>query len=220
MEPYGWWDRTRLNLITAPTVEPITLARAKKHLKIDISDDDDYITDLITVARQSVEQHCRRTLYKQRWKYTLQKFCNYIELPMAPCLSVISVKYYDSNNVEQTLASTVYRVFGGNGYPTDGAAITLDYNQSWPTVLNVDAAVNIEFWSGYTNGIINPIVDFSAASVEGDTLKLIPSPIKQAMLLWLGSMYANREDVIVGTISSILPGGVEALLAPNRYVRF
>jgi len=220
-QPYGWWDRTRLNIVTPTTVEPITLTRAKQHLKVDVSEDDDYIRSLITVARQSVEQYCRRTFYKQRWKYSLQYFPNLIEIPMAPCLSVASITYVDLNDVVQTLSTSVYRAVTGDGGPGgNGSTITLKYNQVWPSVLTCEAAVNVEFWAGYTNGIINPIVDYSATNVEGDPLNLIPAPIKHAMLLWIGSLYENREDVVIGTISSELPGGVAALLGPNRKVRF
>ena len=41
---------------TAPAVEPVTLAEAKAHCKVDISDDDAYISSLITMSRQYVEQ--------------------------------------------------------------------------------------------------------------------------------------------------------------------
>lgn len=41
-------------------VEPVTLAEAKKHLIVTFDDDDQYITDLISQARQSIESyiHC------------------------------------------------------------------------------------------------------------------------------------------------------------------
>lgn len=220
-QPYGWWDRTRLNIVTAPTKEPITLTRAKQHLRVDVGDDDDYISSLITVARQSVEQYCRRTLYKQTWKYTLQSFRDLIDIPMAPCLSVTSITYVDLNNVVQTLSSSVYRVVTGDGGPGgDSASISLGYQQVWPSVLGVEAAVNITFYSGYTDGATNPIVTYGQTSIEGDPLGLIPAPIKHAILLWIGTLYENRESVVVGTISSELPNGVAALLAPNRRLRF
>lgn len=41
--------------------------------------------------------------------------------------------------------------------------------------------------------------------------------IKNAILLILGHRFANREDVVIGTISSPLPNGSRSLLQPYRY---
>lgn len=45
---------------------------------------------------------------------------------------------------------------------------------------------------------------------------LINPSVRAACLLILGSLYANREDVVVGTISSELPMGSRSLLTPYR----
>jgi uncharacterized phiE125 gp8 family phage protein len=42
-------------VITAPTITPLTLSEAKNYLKIDVSTDDDLITDLIKGATEHVE---------------------------------------------------------------------------------------------------------------------------------------------------------------------
>ena len=47
---------------TGPAVEPLTVAEAKLHLRVDISDDDTYIGTLITAAREWVENYLDRTL--------------------------------------------------------------------------------------------------------------------------------------------------------------
>ncbi len=44
--------------------------------------------------------------------------------------------------------------------------------------------------------------------------------ITTAMLLLIGHWYANRESVVVGTITSELPMAVEALIAPYRHFHF
>lgn len=41
-------------------IEPVTLAEAKTHLRVAIDDDDDYISTLITAARQHVEDYQNR----------------------------------------------------------------------------------------------------------------------------------------------------------------
>lgn len=59
----------------------------------------------------------------------------------------------------------------------------------------------------------------AAAVLEGtagvEPILINPS-VRAACLLILGSLYANREDVVVGTISSELPMGSRSLLTPYR----
>jgi hypothetical protein len=56
------------------------------------------------------------------------------------------------------------------------------------------------------------IFDSSAGS---DPILINPS-IRAACLLILGSLYANREDVVVGVALSELPMGSRSLLTPYR----
>jgi hypothetical protein len=55
----------------------------------------------------------------------------------------------------------------------------------------------------------------SAGTAGVDPILINPS-VRAACLLILGHLYGNREDVVVGTISSELPMGSRALLTPYR----
>lgn len=55
-----------------------------------------------------------------------------------------------------------------------------------------------------------------AAGDAGDTPMVCNKQIKAAYLLILGHLYANREDVVTGTIATELPQGSKALLTPHR----
>ena len=50
----------------------------------------------------------------------------------------------------------------------------------------------------------------------GDHPMVCNDLVRAAMLLMLGHLWANREDVITGTIATQLPSGARALLAPLR----
>ncbi|KEY88688.1 head-tail connector protein [Pseudomonas capeferrum] len=55
-----------------------------------------------------------------------------------------------------------------------------------------------------------------AADDAGESPMVCNKQIKAACLLILGHLYANREDVVTGTIATELPQGSKALLTPHR----
>src|SRR4051794_4197557 len=64
----------RLVQITPPSVEPVTLAEAKLHCKVDFTDDDALITSLIAAARMVCETRLRQALVTQTWVLYLDSF--------------------------------------------------------------------------------------------------------------------------------------------------
>jgi uncharacterized phiE125 gp8 family phage protein len=191
--------------------EPITLTDARKHLRIEAfgspesHPDDDYIESLISVAREWCEQYTRRALATQTILASTDDFpsgdtvySTAIKLPLGPLQSVTFIKYYDTDNVLQTLSSSVYYV----DYFEN--AIYLETNQSWPQTNG--KPISIEYIAGYTNG-------------ESPDTYPFPFAIKAAMLLLIGNYYENRqEDLVGGTRSTFnsLPTGVYNLLQPYR----
>lgn len=191
-----------MKLITAPTSEPITLAEAKLHLKIETADTDEdtWIEDtLIPTARQMVEEYTRRALLDQTWELQMDSFSETeYSLEKTPVQSITSVMYYDADSVEQTLSSSVYTLDESD----EPNKIILAYDQSWPTNRGFTNDVKIRFLAGYA----------SAA--------LVPGPLKSAMLLIIGHLYENREEVITGTMVTNLPKGSEYLMNPYRLFTF
>lgn len=55
-----------------------------------------------------------------------------------------------------------------------------------------------------------------AAGQAGASPMVSNKQINAACLLILGHLYANREDVVTGTISTEIPRGSVALLTPHR----
>lgn len=188
-------------LITPPAEEPVTLAEAKAHLRLEHDLDDAYVTQLIVAARQYVEKICWRALVSQTWELVLNEFpvSDYIELPKGELRSITSVTYVDANGATQTWDAANYEVDS----VTIPGRIRLGYLLSWPsgsrTVWN---AVTIRYVVGWAN----------AAAV--------PAPIKQAVLLLVSQLYEHRTPEVLGTIVSPVAFSFSALLSPYRLARF
>jgi hypothetical protein len=73
-----------LTVETAPAIEPVTLAEAKQHLRVDIADDDTYIEALIVAARQYAEEYLDRALISQQLAMRMDTFPYEFELPRPP----------------------------------------------------------------------------------------------------------------------------------------
>lgn len=95
-----------LKLITPPATEPVSLSEAKSHLRVDLPDDDTFITSLITTARQTAEDITRTSFITQTWELSLDAV-DYLYLPRPPTLSITSVTI---DGV--TLVPTQYQVSG------------------------------------------------------------------------------------------------------------
>lgn len=190
-----------LALITAPSVEPITLAEAKLHCRIDGADDDALVTALIVAARQQAENRTGRALITQQWRYDLDAFpVDTIELPKPKLQSVQSITYLDTNGTRQTMTGTEYDVITAEMV----GAVLPAYGKTWPSCRNHPGSVQISFTAGY-----------GAAASD------VPQAIRQWMLLAIGTWYAQREAVITGTIVSELPPNFwGALLDPYRIMVF
>jgi uncharacterized phiE125 gp8 family phage protein len=188
----------RLKLATAPASEPVTLAEAKAHLRVDISDDDTLIDGLIASARRYFEEAARRALITQTWRLSLDGWPSgdEIELPRPPLQSVTSVIYKDQDGNATTWAAANYIV----DTDSEPGRIVLAYGQSWPTgVLYPANPIQITYKAGY-----------------GDAGSSVPTQMKQAILLLIGHYYENREDTIAGTTIKAIPLGVHSLIWLNR----
>jgi uncharacterized phiE125 gp8 family phage protein len=185
-----------LVLITAPTVEPVSLAEAKAHLRVDIDDDDTLIGGLITTARTHLEGIARPKLamISQTWEYIADTWPegNTFELRPYPLQSITSIKYVDEDGVETTYSSVNYLV---DTYSQPGR-VRLKSDASWPSAtLREMNGLAIRFVAGY-----------------GAAGSAVPVQLRQAILLLVGHWYENREPVLTtGMMAAPLPLTVDAL---------
>jgi len=168
-----------LRLITAPPREPLWLDEAKNHLRVDTVEEDSQISRLITAARQDLDAREGRlmgvALITQTWELVLDAFplSSEIRSPFRPLQSVASIKYDDVNGAEQTMPSADYIV----DIASYTGRVVLAPDKSWPGTRNVINAVRVRLAVGY-----------------GDHPGLIPETYRQAMLLMVAHLYANRGD--------------------------
>lgn len=119
-----------------------------------------------------------------------------IFLPLPPLQSVASIKYVDTDGVQQTLDPSKYKV-DKIGEP---ARIVPAFGAMWPATRNEINAVEVTFTAGF-----------------GDPAD-VPAAIKSWMFMRIGALYENREEIIVGRrlVSIDLPF-VNRLLDPYRF---
>lgn len=193
-----------VRLITQPEVEPVTLARAKEHLRVDHTADDELIQAMIEGARRFAEKFMQRSIITQTWELVIDTFpVNEIMLPFPPLQSVVSIKYDDANGNEQTL--------GTNGYDVDNVSEpgwVVPVTTGWPsTIFEGINSVRIRYVAGYSPSADSP----------DNLIANVPPSINSAILLHLGSLYAQRESFVIGTIVADLPDSVGILHILRQY---
>ena len=165
---------------TDATVEPLTVAEAKRHLREDLqdADNDADISALITAARTAAENRLNRTLITSTWTLTLDEFPEddddegVILLPMGRVITVTSVKYLDSAGTLTTLDPSLYTT----DLTGDIGKIFAAHGTFWPVTREQPNAVTVVYTAGY-----------------GATAALVPAPITTWIKLAIGDMYGQRE---------------------------
>jgi uncharacterized phiE125 gp8 family phage protein len=141
-----------LSQVLAPATEPVTLDEAKKHLRVDVPDEDALIDDLIRGAREYAETFTHRSFLTQTWDDKREAFpCDgeAIWLPQPPLLSVTSVTYVDTAGVTQTWSPTLYTVDAPVGPKARAGCLVPNYGEIYPSTRDVVNAVTIRFVAGY-----------------------------------------------------------------------
>ena len=188
-----------LTLKTPPSEEPITVAEAKASpsLRVAVATDDTDIGTLITTARKLAETYSLHALVTQTWELVLDGFpTGGIVVPMPPLQSVESIKYIDTDGVEQELDALLYSV-DDDSIP---GLIVPAYGETWPVTRDEVNAVRVRFVAGF-----------------GDASD-VPEDIKSWVKIMVGTMYDNPQGIVVGqTVMSIPRTFVDGLLDDYRY---
>ena len=161
-------DNYRPQLVTGPTIEPVTLDQAKKQVELSVTDTahDEHLLELITRAREEFETDCDHVVCQQTWKVFTSSVTDGMQLQKAPIISITSMQYYNASNTITTLPTTVYNFDAAN------RRIQLQYNQIWPSHETRWDAWAITYLCGYAT---------------------LPGIAVQAMLMLVEKYFLGRE---------------------------
>ena len=226
-----------LKLITAPLVEPVSVEEVRLFLRLDEDpvEQDGLIRNMIAGARAEAETRTSRQLITAIWELYLDVFSTHprhkipgpnqglsaswpygylpdhdflghrhghsgqtLHIPLPPLQSITSITYLDAAGSLQTLAPSAYRV---DAVSTPGR-VTPAYGTTWPATYPVTNAVVIRFKAGF-----------------GDTAAAVPIKIIQWIKAMVGSMWENRETVMVSptTLTQVELGFLDGLLDDFRW---
>ena len=182
-----------LEEVTGPAVEPISRIEAREHLRLDDDVDDAQVRAYVLAARIWAENYTGRALITRTvaqyldafseveqplwegWKTgpNIVNYQNFIELALAPAISVANIKYFTDDDTEHTWAASNYYV----DTVRSPARIVLRDGGSYPTSLRAANGLKITYDAGY-----------------GATPQLVPEPIRVAMLQYTAFLYEHRGD--------------------------
>ena len=190
---------------TAPTVEPVTAAELRSHLRIEGTSEDSALLDLIAEAREWLEAQHGVAFLDQRWKVTFDNWPGgredwwdgmrdghighigrsgggaAIELPRWPLTGITSVTTYDQDS-----DSTVVDVSAT--FDTDTRSkrgrLSLRSGSTWPSATRPVNAIEIIYTTG-----------FGAAASD------VPAPLKRAIRELAAHLYTHRGDCDAGVIA-------------------
>ncbi len=187
-------------MTAAPDVEPISLAEAKAHLRLDADDEDALVTSLIVAARTFVERTLSLALIAQGWSLYLDAWprSGAIALPVSPAQAVTAVRVYAPNDTTSTIDSGSYAV----DVLSEPARLVLAAGAVAMQPARRLNAVEIAFTAGY-----------------GDDADDVPEPIRHALKLLVAHWFEQREPVVLGELPQEVPATVAGLLLPYRRVR-
>ena len=188
-----------LMMMAGPAVEPITLAEAKAHLRIDGDTEDTLISTLILTSRLHIEAALGLALITQSWTLLRDAWPEVESVPLMlrPVQQVTEVRTRDVSGNAEILDADTHLVD-----TVSESARLVRHGPSWPKPGQSANGIEIDFVAGF-----------------GDTPNDVPAPIRHALLLLVAHWYEHRDPMEIGTPNVAIPAAVSRLLKPYRMVR-
>ncbi|HXE00853.1 MAG TPA: head-tail connector protein [Hyphomicrobium sp.] len=188
-----------LVMTTPPALEPVTVAEAKAHLRVDGDAEDILIGSLVLTSRLHIEAALGLALITQSWTLALDRWPrgNHIDLPMTPLQSVDDVRVVNGAGIVMIIPAESYLV------DLASRPGRLVWNNTIPPIPGLPAnGIEIDFTAGF-----------------GATADSVPAPLKHAILMLTAHWYEHRDPDDIGTSAAQVPAAVSDLIQPFRTIR-
>lgn len=187
-----------LVMTSGPASEPVTVAEAKAHARIDGTAEDMLVGSLILTSRLHVEAALGLALITQGWTLLLDRWPadGVVEVPLRPLQTVSAVRVLPATGAAATLAAADYLLDAASTPPR------LVRTGVWPAPGKAARGIEIDFVAGYGAAAAN-----------------VPAPIRQALLLLVAHWYEHRDPIEIGSVETALPAALSELLMPYRLKR-
>lgn len=197
---------SRIVSLSNTATEYISLSEAKAHLRVTHTSDDSYITTLIIASLEAASHYVGFSIQEAVVRY------GFAELAGQPAMinplngAPLTIGNYLRVPSRVISLDHLYYVNANNTLVEFSAADFIDS----PDLFS-DFGLNI-----YVNSLPTSLTDdntkYIAEVTEGFTPEAFPEVVKIACMLMIGQYYDNRQNIIVGTISSDMPFGANHLL--------
>jgi hypothetical protein len=195
------------------------LAEAKQHLRVTASDDDSYISGLISMAVDACSNYLGYSVRKGTAKYGFDRFTgspalinpvNGLNIPSgnylrvnSRVLSLVSVSYVNSSQAVTAFAGSDWITAPD---PMGNYSRNIFINTAPDSITDDTIKYIVEVTEGF-----NPV---GTSAVDPDTI--FPMAIKHAALLLIGQYYDNRNAIVIGATQNKISLGFEYLLDPYK----
>ena len=199
------WNR--IERLSAPAAEALTLDEVKAHCRVDGTDQDAFLISAIKAARQLMEgpDGAGLALVASSWRMSFDAMPSEIWIPMGPVISIDEIAYVDEGGDDQTVEPDGFQWRRGS-YE---ARIKPAYGLTWPSVRRQYNAVQVTFTAGFPGTDDNPI-----------KLDMVPEPLRKAMLMVISHWNENRETAVLGQAPAEIQFGFNDLVNRYRVGRF
>ncbi len=162
-----------------PVTSPVTLERAKNHLRVEIAEDDDLISGYLLAATAFAEAHVALIFTPADFELTFDGWSECLDIHPAPVTGISRISYLGAAGGWADMEDNSYWFCGKRW----GARIGFYAAESLPVLASRPGTVRVYFSAGYDDGLDLPP----------------PPQAAQAILMMVGHLYANRETVVVGS---------------------